>query len=443
MPSRFSFYILFRIFNQRSQNLLHHEKLLLALLFVPVYAMSQGTVQLYGLYLGTNSSLNSNVGVCTINPATAQASYLNAFPNTDIHAFGDHTVDALHHQFFQVTGDSVNMYLMNFNITTGALSNILYTVDSVGNGAPGTVTIGGNIQGTFYNCADDMVYFFHFKAPWEPYMHFAKVNHYTGDVTELDSFQLGINVIDNLTVPTHQVAYWLQYNYSSASMNQLVSYDLVNLQADTVILSTPVIPTGFWVLTFNPLDGMLYGLQEDLDSFSVNNYLADLRFIKVDPLTGVVEDLTTDFLGNIIASNLAMDFSANKLNVVIQTQNPGYPQLCNYDLNTGFSLIQNISYTNFGVIQPSLIGTDAFLVSKDCAVPTGEEALMAECFEGIRQLFGAADATIDLGCYWKDYLGMDLMLFDALGRKISTQHIDDHLAVINAGHQPPEYTCMQ
>ena len=35
-------------------------------------------------------------------------------------------------------------------------------VDSVGDGTPGTVTIGGNIQGTFYNCADDEIYFCHY-----------------------------------------------------------------------------------------------------------------------------------------------------------------------------------------------------------------------------------------------------------------------------------------
>ena len=55
--------------------------------------------------------------------------------------------------------------MMGILFDDGSMNDILFQVDSVGDGTPGTVTIGGNIQGTFYNCADDEIYFCHYLAP--------------------------------------------------------------------------------------------------------------------------------------------------------------------------------------------------------------------------------------------------------------------------------------
>lgn len=401
---------------------------LLLLFLVPQIAFSQNPGDLYGLYLGTSNVLNSNVGVATVDPQTAAVSYLTAFPNTKIYAFGDHAVDPIHHSFFQVTGDSVNMYLLDFDIDDGSMNDILFQVDSVGDGTPGTVTIGGNIQGTFYNCADDEIYFCHYLAPWEPYMHFAKVSRSTGTVTELDSFVLGTQPIDNLVIPAHQVAYFMEYNSITFLYDKLLAVDLENNTVSEIALSTAVPSSSFWVLTYNPLDGSLYGLQEDLDSFSVNNYLADLRYIKVDPETGVVTDLTDDFLGNIIASNLAIDFQANQLSVVIQTENPGYPQVATYDITNGTSVINNLSYTDFGNISyPSLIGIDGYLIPKDCSQATAVDNIVSPCDDPITLISGSDATSINLGCHAAQFAGMHLQVFDQLGRLISDQIINGEM----------------
>jgi len=412
----------------------HHMKKLLPLFFfLPIFSNAQNG-NLYGLYLGTSTSANSNVGVASVDPETAVVSYVNAFQNTSIWAYGDHTVDPVHHAWFQVWGDSINMYLSNFDIDEGTLTNILYTADSVGNGQSGTVTIGGEIGGTFYNCSDDAVYFFYFKAPWEENVHFAKADRTTGALTDLGAFPLGIQPIDNLTVPTHQFAYWLAYDNVSYAMDSLVTYDLVNLTHSSILLSEAVPTSSFWELTYNAFDGMLYGLQEDLDSFSVNNYLADLRYLKVDPTTGVVTDLTTDFLGNILYSNLAMDFGNDKLNVAIQTQNPGYAQIASYDILNGNSTINNISYTGFGsILGPAVLGLDTYLKPKDCPVATGENAL-SDCNDPISSVMDGQNSALYLGCHWANYLGMHLQVFDSWGRKISDQIIQSQLEPINLKH---------
>src|SRR6185503_12777144 len=115
--------------------------------------------------------------------------YITAFPNEKFYGFADHAVDPFHHAFFQIVGDSINNYLMNFDMNTGALNNILFVVDSVGSGLPGTTSISSNIMGPFYNCVDDKIYFFHSKAHSQDYIHFARVARTTGIVEELNSFQ--------------------------------------------------------------------------------------------------------------------------------------------------------------------------------------------------------------------------------------------------------------
>src|SRR6476659_7744039 len=97
------------------------------LLACPFFVHAQYGV--FGLYLGNDAALNSNTGVSSVDGTTGDVNYIHAFLNTDIHAFGDHAADSYNKQFYQVTGDSVNMYLMNFDMSTGELTNILFTVD--------------------------------------------------------------------------------------------------------------------------------------------------------------------------------------------------------------------------------------------------------------------------------------------------------------------------
>jgi len=407
------------------------KKILTLLIAIPLFCNAQLTQDLYGLYLGDDNSVNSDLGVGLIDPETAQVTYQASFVDANIHALGDHAVDPIHHCWFEVWGDSINMYLSNYNMDNGNLNNILFTADSVGNGQSGTVTIGGEIGGTFYNCRDDAVYFFHFKAPWEAYVHFAKADRTTGAITELDSFPLGIQPIDNFVVPSHQIAYWLAYDPVAMQYDSLVSYDLASLTHSSILMSEGVPTSDFWELTYNPADGLLYGLQEDLDSFSYNNYLADLRYIKIDPETGIETDLTTDFLGNILYPNVTLDFNTDKINVAIQTQNPGYPQIASYDILGGTSVINNVSYTGFGnILGPSLLGIDPNVSPKDCPTATGEEAI-SDCNDPIATVIGNQNPALHFGCHWKDYLGMQLIIYDEWGRRISNQTITGQFAEIN------------
>lgn len=418
------------------------KKLFLIIFVFPLLCRAQSGGNLYGFYIGTDAPIHSLVGLSNVDAQNSQFSLVAPFVNTDHYAFGDHTIDPIHGHYFQVTGDSLNMYLLNFDINTGDLTNILFTVDSVGPGTSGTVTIGGNIQGTFYNCADKDVYFFHFKAPFENYLHLAKVNPNNGFVTELDSFPLGINVIDNLVIPTNQIAYWLNYNTTTFAYDQLVSYDLNNLSSTTTILSTPVPASSFWNLTYDPNDGMLYGLQEDLDSFSVNSYLADLRFIKVDPVTGDVTNLTTDFFANIIGANVCFDYTLNQLNVLIQTENPGYPRLCVFDVLAGTYTINYLTSINFGtILGPSLIGLDNYLASKGCEVATGDENIEVNCHDEIYTGPNQNGQTVmSLGCNTDKLLGEELSIYDVWGRKLFSKKIEgSEISLTLNGNSPGVY----
>src|SRR5262245_7795959 len=106
------------------------RSIFLLFLFIPSLHFGQSS-GLYGLYLGTNAAINSLVGIADIDPPTVEATYVSAFANTDKYAYGDHAVDPLGERYFQVVGDSIHMYLLNFDIASGTLTNILFQVDSV------------------------------------------------------------------------------------------------------------------------------------------------------------------------------------------------------------------------------------------------------------------------------------------------------------------------
>jgi hypothetical protein len=117
------------------------KKFLPLYIILPLFVQAQFSGEYYGLYLGTNTALNSNVGLASVNSQTSVATFMTAFPNTKIYAYGDHTVDAVHGNYFLVTGDSINMYLLNFDGTnytfvdpdTGAVKlRDLYAADDCG-----------------------------------------------------------------------------------------------------------------------------------------------------------------------------------------------------------------------------------------------------------------------------------------------------------------------
>ena len=142
--------------------------------------------------------------------------------------------------------------------------------------------------------------------------------------------------------------------------------------------------------------------------------------------------------GNIIFPNLAMDFGEDKLNAAIQTQNPGFAQIASYDILSGTSIINNISYTGFTNIPgPSLLGLDTYLKPKDCPIATGESSL-SDCNDPISTVMDGENSSLYLGCHWNEYAGMHLSVFDSWGRKISDQIIDGDFVPINISNAPAQ-----
>ncbi|MEO6169188.1 MAG: hypothetical protein ABIO46_03730 [Chitinophagales bacterium] len=403
--------------------------LLLALLCLASYqAGAQINGFLYGFSIISQSfPPYSYKGLIEYNTSTNQIAAFSQFTE-EYYAFGDHTIDPVHKRYLQVIGDSVNMYLKDIDFTTGEVLGELFTVDSVGAGTPGSVTIGGNINGTFYNCADGQIYFMHYKAPYEDSTHLAKVDPVSYEVTELATFPISYWSFDNVVTVNQQKIYLGYYNYF-ASSSEVITYNITTGTTSSVTLAQPNFNIGQLVLTYNMNDGNLYGVDYDLDSFVNNNFLGDLRIVKVDPETGSFTYLTDDLLGNLVGSNMVFYPPTNKMYFIMMESNPGYPAMGMYDLVTNAVTIypmNNISATTLGI--------DLYSLSKDCGVPTGEEEMISQgdCEVTMHPTLTSGMLSVSMDCDANKFADLRMEIVDLLGRTLINQPVDG--STVNAAN---------
>ncbi|MBK9732433.1 MAG: hypothetical protein IPO83_14355 [Chitinophagaceae bacterium] len=379
---------------------------------------------LYGFSIFSQSNPpNTYKGLAEYNTATNELATWSQF-SEQYYAFGDHAIDPVHKRYVQVIGDSLNMYLKDIDFTTGEVLGELFTVDSVGNGQTGSVTIGGNINGTFYNCADAQIYFMHYKAPWEDSTHLAKVDPVSYEVTELAKFPISWWSFDNVVTVNHQQIYLGYYNYY-ASSSEIITYDISSNTVSSATLSQPDFNISQLSLTYNSNDGNLYGVDYDLDSFANNNFLGDLRIVKVDPETGAFTYLTTDFFANLIGANMVFNPPTNKLYFIVQQSNPGYPEMAIYDLGTNTVAILPMDNLNTTIFSSVTLGSDLYALSKDCNVPTAvEETVVEDCAIALHPTLTSGMLSVTMDCDIHQYTALRLEIIDFLGRTLISLPVD-------------------
>ncbi len=380
---------------------------------------------LYGFSIYSQSVPPYNYkGLAEYNTFTNELATWSQF-SENYSAFGDHAIDPVHGRYLQVIGDSVNMYLKDIDFETGEVLGELFTVDSVGSGQPGSVTIGGNINGTFYNCADGQVYFFHYKAPYEDSTHLAKVDPLSYEVTELASFPRSVWSFDNVVSNNQQKIYLGYYNYF-ASNSKIITYDINANATSSVTLAQPGFNIQQLSLTYNVNDGNLYGVDYDLDSFVNNNFLADLRVVKVDPETGAFNYLTPDFLGNLIGGNMVFYPPTNKLYFILQESNPGYPVMGVYDIVANTTNIYPMDNLNMPGFSATTLGIDLYAISKDCTIPTGNTApLTAEACETLLMpTLSSGMLSLNSSCAFSNFDHLYIDVIDLLGRTLVSEQMN-------------------
>ena len=418
------------------------KKLFTLFLFFAVSASGQNSF-LYGLYIGYDPGTQSGYcGIAEYNESAGDWTIDNAWSDSDIHAFGDHTLDPVNLRWYQVYGDSLNMYLLMVDLVTGDTLKHLFKVDSVGPGTPGSVTIGGNINGTFYNCDDNCVYFTHYNAPYEDSMHLAKVNVNDFTVTELKKFYIGDYAIDNQVSPTDQNMYLLYYDYW-AGTSKVFTYAIQSNTLTVADVSLANFNVGELLLTYNPGNGKLYGIDYDLSSFQYPDYLATLTGVSLDPVTGQLDFLTPGYSGNVIGSNMTLHSSSAGDNVyfIAQNSNPSYYEVLGaFNLQSNTISFDTVSYTNAPYSNPVPFGIDGFNFAKGCSIPSvlSETTNKEDCSITLVPDADGKHLSIQSGCDLTMYHNLRLQVVDLLGRKVFDRPLADYESVVPLNLQPDE-----
>lgn len=316
------------------KSVLLRKKLIFIILFFS-YCISQA--QSVGNLFGTKVYYPGQASFVETNPLNGQFSIVsNLSPN--IRACSERFLDAQNDRYFLVTADSINMYLMNYQISTGQLNNILFTVDSVGDGQSGWATIGPDISSPFYNCVDGQLYFYRVKKSNPNIAYLMKVDPTTSVVTQIHVFPYSNFVRRQYMDLQNQKIYLLSYTYPTT----LLTYDLANGTSSKVTLSQGWGNNFDADIIFNPVDGNLYGIQVNYTNISSQD-LFDIRVIRINPETGTVTFLS-DNIRTSFFRMMALNETGNNLFFYGLTTDPGYVFLFNYDLKQrSYNTIQSDS----------------------------------------------------------------------------------------------------
>ena len=274
------------------------------LMLILVFQYSFSDAQIAGHLLGIKYSNSPLVqSFVDVDPQSGQTIVISNL-SPPYNGLSGHTLDSKNNRFFLITADSINMYLVNYDVASGYLTNILYTRDSVGNGI-GT-SIGSQISNPFYNCIDDQVYFFYFKKHQIDSTFLAKVDPSTLIVTTICAIPWSNIVRRQIMDFRNQKIYF--FNFSEPAT--LYTYDLINNSFSSVILSYSWFNSVKVLLVFNSSDNNLYGT-EVLSSTNPDS-IGYINVLKVNPVDGNVTVLA-QHLHTAVGGFLAFDETGKHL----------------------------------------------------------------------------------------------------------------------------------
>jgi PKD repeat protein len=250
---------------------------------------------------------NSQVynGFVKIDPVTGQPTMLNTWAKI-IYAFGQNTVDNVNNTYYLASTDSANMYLLKFDICSGAILDTVFQYSNVGPG-PGWNWIALYITGITYNPVDNHVYFAAAKLasntgkyPFFPVKEYImSADAVTGQLSVIDSASSYQLFQRQYLDATHQKLY-------AINNQSLYSYDLATKTYSAMNLSNTLGVNMFYDLVLNLSDNHLYGIEMDYNSFSAPLYTFLNRVVKLDPQSGQLTYLSAPFLANTVSMDLSI-----------------------------------------------------------------------------------------------------------------------------------------
>ncbi len=326
--------------------------LFMLLLLIGSFLKAQTNYELIGVcnIQDTSGAGYPKTAFTKIDPANGNLEVINKWSNQNIHAFGSHTLDPKNKMYYQVSTDPWDMFILKIDLNTGIIVDTIFTQDSIGMGDTTVNWISGEINGLFYNCADESVYFF-YNTPNKQVdnssvqgTRLAKANGVTGEVSLVKIFPPFLYADQQRCDKTHQKIFLYSYHQS----NQLTVYDLQTKKIYSRELSKEK-ETEMFSLLMNTGDDQLYGYESDYSFFTNPKFMAKSRMVKVNPTNGEVTYLS-DFFDFNGMGTMSLDPSNNTLYFLGSRTNPGSIGLFSFDITTR----KLISYSSSNLPQTGL-----------------------------------------------------------------------------------------
>jgi hypothetical protein len=314
--------------------------LFLLLFFIGPFLKAQTNFDLYGVCLMSDTPAGG-VAFTKINPNSGNLTVQSKWSKT-IHTFGVHTLDPKNKMYYQVTTDPWNMFILKIDMNTGIIADTVFTLDSLGTGDSTVNWISGDINGLFYNCVDECVYFLYSKKNNQVDnsstvgTRLAKVDPITGKASLVTILPPDLYGGEQRCAKNQQKIFLHSY-YTN---NELIVYDLQTKQLSSIVLSKNYNSSQYVDLIMNTSDNQLYGYETDNSTFTSPKFMSTSQMIKVNPVNGLVTGLSIPFALN-VSGTLSFEPTNNKLYFMGLTSNPGTIDLFSFDIYTKKQVVYN------------------------------------------------------------------------------------------------------
>jgi len=299
------------------------------------FARAQSGFDLYGLCWRDQTPTSMDIAFAKIDSGNGNLTLLSTWKQKSIRALGHNAADPKNRMFYQVTTDSLNLYILKIDMNTGIIMDTVFRQDSLGTGESGIAWITDEVRGLFYNCFDDHIYF-SYLIPTKPLdssqvpgTRLAKIDGVTGKASLVTILPVYTSVGQQYFDMSHQQVFMTGYQNS----NILYVYDLPTGKLSSVTLSKKYSIDTHLNLVLNPDDNQLYGMEFYYSYFTSPNYIAKARIVKIDPLSGKVTDLSSLFDCN-DQGKVILDPGNRKLYFMGARSNPFAVTFGVFDLNT-------------------------------------------------------------------------------------------------------------
>jgi hypothetical protein len=311
--------------------------LFILLFFIGSFLKAQTGFDLYGIAFSYNSiSGNRTTAFTRIDPENGNLSLLSTWKYPNIYAFGSQAMDPRHKIFYQTTTDPWNMFILKIDMNTGIVMDTVFSQDSIGAGdTSGTSWISNEISGLLYNCSNDHIYFLYNTKNKD-------IDNSSTDGTRLAKIDAVTGKVSLVTIlPDYFFASGQQYCdpmhqkiilYKNMDSN-LYTYDLVTNKVSSLALSKKYNDKQGYSIIFNKNDGQLYGIEFDYTTFADPTYVSKCKMIKINPITGLVSDLSASFDFN-GSGFMYLEPSNGKLYVLGQVASGTPQRLFIFDIHT-------------------------------------------------------------------------------------------------------------